>query len=135
MKNQALIAVAFLAVACSFATAKPSKQELAALLTDPTSDWLVIFPYSEKELVMPKGIHFTAEQGELINKQSEELDIMRELADIDALTYFKGHPQPKENLDAMAIGKATAFRHNLIGGSANAYAAFFGRSVDALYTK
>jgi hypothetical protein len=67
-----------------------------------------------------------------LDKQSGEFDILKELADIDAIGYAKLHPKPEDTSDASAIGKATAFRHNLIGGAAAAYSGFFADSVNAL---
>ena len=118
---------------CGTVIAGPSREELKALLQNPTSDWLIIFPYLNKELAPPKGKNFTDEEGAVLDKQSVELDIMRELADIDAIGYSKTHPMPEDMSEAVSIGKATAFRHNLIGGSAVAYSGFFGSSVISLY--
>ena len=85
-----------------------------------------------RDLAKPKNGIFTDEQGAALDKQSGEFDILRELADIDAIGYAKLHPKPEDTSDAMAIGKATAFRHNLIGGAAEAYSGFFADSVYAL---
>jgi hypothetical protein len=128
-----LLGAAALTVCLTAIAAGPSRKQLAALLENPASDWSTIFPDVGRDVAEPKNGVFTEEQGAALDKQSGEFDILRELADIDAIGYAKTHAKPEELSEAGAIGKATAFRHNLIGGAANAYSGFFADALNALY--
>jgi hypothetical protein len=131
MKAFLIITATTLAL-CAAGPAAPSREELTALLQNPTSDWLVIFPDLNKGIAIHDGPD-TAEETELNNKESAEYGTMRELADLDALAYVKAHPSPIDMVNAMDIGHAHAFKHNLIGSAAQTYCQFFGGSVNDLY--
>jgi hypothetical protein len=56
------------------------------------------------------------------------------VADLDAMAYFKTHTTATDIFNAIEVGKAHAFKHNLIGGAATMYGQDFGHALDVLYT-
>jgi len=58
------------------------------------------------------------------------------LADADAMVYFQDHKDLQyESAHAMEVGKAHAFKHHLIGSSADSYAYSFMSTLETLTTK
>ena len=93
MKTRVLLGAAALVVCATAMAAGPSRKELSALLQNPASDWSIIFPDVGRDVAEPKNGEFTEEQGAALDKQSGEFNILRELADLDAIAYVKSHPR------------------------------------------
>jgi hypothetical protein len=129
-----IVPIAFAALAvCVTATAGPSRAELTALLANPTSDWMVQFPDLNYEGATHEGPITEAELVTL-NKHVAEQDLLHQVADLDAMSYYKTHPTPTDALAALEVGKAHAFKHNLIGNAATSYGLAFGQALSVLYT-
>ena len=123
MKIQAIIAAAALAV-CVTGSARPSGEELEALLNNSTSDWSILFSDLDKPYWVPKGLD-TDEYIQFSNNRMNEEATMRALADLDRIAYAKLHPTPLDGDTAMDVGLAHAMSHNLIRTAALRYAYAF----------
>jgi hypothetical protein len=120
MKMRIVIAAAALAV-CATATAEPSKDELAAMLQNPTSDWSSSFTHLDHH----------GSCAEDFQCFKDERDTLRRLADMDATNFAQEHPATEEYAN-LKMGEQHARRHNLIGYVVSEYAMEFSRVLEGL---
>ena len=120
VKMPIVIAAAALAV-CATATAEPSKDELAAMLQNPTSDWSSSFPHLDHH-------GSCAEDFQCFR---DERDTLRRLADMDATNFAQEHPATEEYAN-LTMGEQHALKHNLLGYVVSEYAMEFSKIIEGL---
>jgi hypothetical protein len=131
--KEILLGTAALVFCATAMAAGPSRDELTALLASPTSDWTVRFPNLNYEGAAHNG-PITEGELSILNEHVNEENILHQVADLDAMAYFKTHTTATDIFNAIEVGKAHAFKHNLIGGAATMYGQDFGHALDVLYT-
>ena len=120
MQIQILILTAALAV-CATATAEPSRDELTAMLHNPTSDWSSAFTHLD---------HHGSSAEDFQSFQDERKTLLK-LADLDAKNYAQQRPATEEYAD-LKMGEQHALKHNLIGYVASKYAMEFSKFLEGL---
>jgi hypothetical protein len=120
MKIQILICTAALAV-CATATAEPSRDELTAMLQNPTSDWSSAFTHLDHHGSSAQDFQYFQDERETLCK----------LADLDAKNYAQQRPATQEYADRQ-MGEQHALKHNLIGYVVSEYAMEFTKVLEDL---
>ena len=120
MKIQILICTAALAV-CATATAEPSRDELTAMLHNPTSDWSSAFTHLDHH----------GSSAEDFQSFLNERETLRKLADLDARNYAQQRRVTEEYAD-LKMEEQHALKHNLMGYVVSEYAMEFSKSLEGL---
>jgi hypothetical protein len=120
MKIQMLTAAAIALALCASATAEPSKDELTAMLQNPTSDWSSTFTHLDHHGSSAEDFQFF----------KDERHTLRKLADMDAKNYAEQRPATEES--NLKMGERHALNHNLIGYVVSEYAMEFSKVLEGL---
>ena len=121
MKIQMLTAAAVALALCASATAEPSKDELTAMLQNPTSDWSSTFTHLDHHGPSAEDFQFF----------KDERQTLRKLADMDAKNYAEQRPATDESAH-LKMGERHALKHNLIGYVVSEYAMEFSKVLEGL---